>query len=49
METVFFYPCFVRCKRSKVKCEECGLVQVNAPFERKNSRFTLFFEGYAML
>jgi len=24
-------------------------VQVNAPFERKNSRFTLLFEGYAML
>ena len=24
-------------------------MQVNAPFERKNSRFTLLFEGYAML
>ena len=22
---------------------------MNAPFERKNSRFTLLFEGYAML
>jgi len=24
-------------------------VQTSAPFERKNSRFTLLFEGYAML
>ena len=39
----------VHCKRPRVLCDKCGAVQVNAPFERKNSRFTLLFEGYAML
>jgi transposase len=46
---VMFYPCLVHCRRPKVLCPHCGSVQVNAPFERKNSRFTLLFEGYAML
>ena len=44
-----FYPCLVHCRRPKVRCNNCGSQQVNAPFERKNSRFTLLFEGYAML
>ena len=44
-----FYPVYVHCQRPKVLCPHCGAVQVNAPFERKNSRFTLLFEGYAML
>ena len=44
-----FYPCYVHCKCPRVLCDKCGTVQVNAPFERKNSRFTLLFEGYAML
>lgn len=44
-----FYPCYVHCRRPKVLCPACGSQQVNAPFERKNSRFTLLFEGYAML
>lgn len=44
-----FYPCLVHCRRPKVRCPKCGSQQVNAPFERKNSRFTLLFEGYAML
>lgn len=43
-----FYPCYVHCRRPRVICE-CGVEQINAPFERKNSRFTLMFEGYAML
>jgi transposase len=46
---VMFYPCLVHCRRPKVLCPKCGSTQVNAPFERKNSRFTLLFEGYAML
>jgi transposase len=46
---VMFYPCLIHCRRPKVLCPHCGSVQVNAPFERKNSRFTLLFEGYAML
>src|SRR5215469_1614730 len=44
-----FYPCYVHCRRPKVLCSQCGAKQVNAPFERKNSRFTLLFEGFAML
>jgi len=44
-----FYPCYVHCRRPKVQCPNCGVKQINAPFERKNSRFTLLFEGYAML
>ena len=30
-------------------CPHCGVKQISAPFERRNSRFTLLFEGYAML
>jgi len=44
-----FYPCYVHCQRPKVLCSKCGVKQINAPFERKNSRFTLLFEGYAMM
>lgn len=44
-----FYPTYVHCRRPRVQCPHCGVQQVNAPFERKNSRFTLLFEGYAML
>lgn len=44
-----FFPCFVNCRRPKVLCPRCGTRQVSAPFERKNSRFTLLFEGYAMM
>jgi len=44
-----FYPCLVHCRRPKILCQNCGVKQINAPFERKNSRFTLLFEGYAML
>jgi len=44
-----FYPCYVHCRRPKVVCPRCGTKQASAPFERKNSRFTLLFEGFAML
>lgn len=44
-----FYPCYVHCRRPKVLCPNCGAKQVNAPFERKNSRFTLLFEGFSMM
>ena len=45
----FIYPCYVHCRRPKVLCPNCGSQQINAPFERKNSRQTLLFEGIAML
>ena len=44
-----FYPCYIKCRRPKVLCEYCGVQQINAPFERKNSSFTLYFEGYALM
>lgn len=44
-----FFPCYVHCRRPKVLCEKCGAQQMNAPYERQNSRFTLLFEGYAMM
>jgi transposase len=44
-----FYPVYVHCRRPRVVCPHCGVKQINAPYERKNSRFTLLFEGYAML
>lgn len=44
-----FFPTLVHCRRPRVKCNKCGTVQVNAPFERPHSRFTLLFEGFAML
>ena len=45
-----FYPSYVHCKRPRIRCPKCSSTKVvNAPFERKNSRFTLLFEGYAML
>lgn len=44
-----FYPCYVHCRRPRVQCEEHGTRVVEAPWARKRSRFTLLFEGYAML
>lgn len=44
-----FYPCYVHCRRPRVKCGEHKTKVVEAPWARKNSRFTLLFEGYAML
>lgn len=46
---VMFYPCYVHCRRPRTKCKEHGIKEVDAPWARKNSRFTLLFEGYAML
>lgn len=45
----FFYKTFVHCRRSKVFCPKCGVVQIEASFARKSTRFTLPFEAYAML
>lgn len=44
-----FFPTYVHCRRPRVLCPHCGVQQISAPFERKNSRFTSLFEGYAML
>lgn len=46
---ICFFPCYIHCKRPRVVCPHCGVKQIEAPFERKNSRFTLQFESYAML
>ncbi|MDL2206054.1 transposase family protein [Eubacteriales bacterium OttesenSCG-928-N13] len=46
---MLFHPCYIHARRPKVLCSKCGSKQVNAPFERRNSRFTLLLEGYAMM
>jgi transposase len=47
---VVFFPCFVHCRRPRVKCDKCGKTRVvTAPWARKGSRYTLLFEAYAML
>lgn len=46
---VMFYLCYVHCRRPRVKCEKHGTKVVSAPWARKESRFTLLFEGFAML
>ncbi len=43
------FQCYVHCRRPKVLCVHCGSQQISAPYERKNSRFTFAFEGYAMM
>lgn len=44
-----FYPCYVHCRRPRIRCGKHRIKVVDAPWARKNSRFTLLFEGYAML
>ena len=47
---VVFFPCFVHCRRPRVKCKKCTKTHVvTAPWSRKGSRYTLLFEAYAML
>ena len=47
---VVFFPCYVHCRRPRVKCPKCGKMHVvTAPWARKGSRYTLLFEAYAML
>jgi len=47
---VVFFPCYVHCRRPRVKCPICGKIHVvTAPWARKGSRYTLLFEAYAML
>jgi transposase len=38
----------VHCRRPRVSCPIHGVQQVEAPFERKHSRFTLLFEALAV-
>lgn len=44
-----FYPCYVHCRRPRICCDEHKTKVVEAPWARKNSRFTMMFEAYAML
>lgn len=46
---VVFYPCYVHCRRPRIKCDKHGIHVVTAPWAREKSRYTLLFEGYAML
>jgi transposase len=44
-----FYPTYVHCRRPRIRCEKDGVHVVNVPWARERSRFTLLFEGYAVL
>ena len=47
---VVFFPCYVHCRRPRVKCGGCGKIHVvTAPWARERSRYTLLFEAYSML
>lgn len=46
---VVFFPCYVHCRRPRIKCKKDGIHVVEAPWARKGSRYTLLFESYAML
>lgn len=46
---VVFFPCFIHCRRPRIKCKKHGTRVVVAPWARKGSRYTLLFESYAML
>jgi len=47
---VVFFPCFVHCRRPRVKCDKGKSTHVvTAPWARKGSRYTLLFEAYCML
>lgn len=47
---VVLYPCYVHSRRPRVKCAEHGVHVVDAPWAHSPyARFTLGFEGYAML
>ena len=46
---VVFRPCYIHCRRPRVKCPRCGKIHVaDAPWARFRSRYTLLFEAYAM-
>ena len=46
---VVFFPCYVHCRRPRIRCQEHGIRVVTAPWARTMSRYTLLFESYAML
>ena len=44
----FQYKAFIHCKVPRCKCEDHGVKQINVPWTRKGSSFTLLFEAFAM-
>ncbi len=46
---VVFFPCYVHCRRPRIKCDKHGVKVADAPWARKYSQYTLLFESYAML
>jgi len=47
---VVFFPCYVHCRRPRVKCLDCEKIHVvETPWARSRSRYTLLFESYALM
>lgn len=44
-----FFPCYVHCRRPRIKCKKHGIHVVEASWARKGRNYTLLFESYAML
>ena len=42
-------PCYVHCRRPRIKCKDHKIRVVEAPWARKGSRYILLFESYTML
>lgn len=45
----FQYECYLTARAPRIKCEEDGVLQVEVPWARPGSGFTLLFEALAML
>ena len=44
---VVFFPCYVHCRRPRIKCKQHGVRVVTAPWARPNSRYTLDYCQYS--
>lgn len=45
----FQYKCYLHCRVPRVECKECGIHQVNVPWARKKSGFTLLMDSMIVL
>ena len=47
---IFQYPTYLHVRVPRIECEQCkGIIQVNVPWAREYSSFTLLFEGMVVL
>jgi len=44
----FQYKAYIHCNVPRIKCDEHGVIQINVPWSRPGSGFTLLFEAFVM-